>query len=181
MAFWVALATVVQGIASIVAIAISVATLKQTNKIQQDATKPYIVAFLEKHKISNSDVIFLVIKNFGQTGATIKSVKTNPRLTNPALKTINIPIDNMCNQFIAPGQSFTSGISISPSIAKLKEDFFKIEIKYLDNQQKMQISTFNLNVKAIDKLDHFITFPTNADGIEKALYTLGSEYFITRL
>ena len=181
MEFWVALASIIQGLTSIVAVIISVVTLKQTNKIQQDASKPYVVAYLNKVKISNSDLTFLVIKNFGQTGATIKTIDTKPRLTNPGISSVNDPIDDLNNQFIAPGQSFATGISISPSKGELKEKKFTVKIKYIDNLGKLQSHSFELNMKAMNDLDHFNTVPSNATGVEEALYKLGSEYFVTHL
>lgn len=181
MEVWVALASIIQGLTSIVAVIISVVTLRQTNKIQQDASKPYIVAYLSKIKVSDSDLTFLVIRNFGKTGATIKEVKTNPRLNNPGLSSVNDPIDNLKNQFIAPNQSFATGISISPSKGELKEEKFTVNIKYVDNLGKLQNNSFKLNTKAMNDLDHFATVPSNAKGVEEALYKLGSEYFITRL
>lgn len=68
---------IIQLSTSIIAVIISLVSLLYTNKIQRDSKKPYIVAYLNKFKVSNMDLIFLVIKNFGKTGATILSVKSN--------------------------------------------------------------------------------------------------------
>ena len=165
---------------SVVAVLISVISLLYTNKIQRDSKKPYIAVYLNKFKISNVDLIFLTIKNFGKTGATILSVKSNIDLKTKAFEYDNNPLSNLKNIFIAPNQSFYSGLSTSNIQGKLNTDQFSITVTYLDNRNKKRVSSFNLNVNSAELLDHFSVVPNDAKGVERAIYLFASEYFAGR-
>lgn len=166
---------------SIIAVLISLASLLYTNKVQRDAKRPYVVAYLHKFRVSGADLIFLVVKNFGKTGATILSVESDVDLRTKAHKYDNNPLSNLKNVFIAPNQSFYSGLSVpSSSEGVLNTDQFKITITYLDNFNKKQVQSFNLNANSIELLDHFSVAPSSAKGVERALYSIASEYFAGR-
>ena len=59
-------------ITSVIAIIISVLTLKQNSKMIDETSRPY-VAIYAKTTNFQSPQYYLVINNFGQTGATISS------------------------------------------------------------------------------------------------------------
>lgn len=67
-------------ITSVIAIIISVLTLKQNSKMIDETSRPY-VAIYAKTTNFQSPQYYLVIKNFGQTGATISSIKCSPDIT----------------------------------------------------------------------------------------------------
>ena len=171
---------IIQLSTSIIAVIISLVSLLYTNKIQRDSKKPYIVAYLNKFKVSNMDLIFLVIKNFGKTGATILSVISNIDLKTKGLEYKNNPLSNLENIFIAPNQSFYSGLTTSDEDDKLNENQFTITIEYLDNYNRKQSKDFPLNVTSAELLDHVSVAPTNSTGVERALYLIASEYFAGR-
>lgn len=60
-------------ITSIIAIIISVLTLKQNSKTIDETSRPY-VAIYAKTTNFQSPHYYLVVKNFGQSGATISSI-----------------------------------------------------------------------------------------------------------
>lgn len=67
-------------ITSVIAIIISVLTLKQNSKMIDETSRPY-VAIYAKTTNFQSPQYYLVIKNFGQTGATISSIKCSPDIS----------------------------------------------------------------------------------------------------
>lgn len=93
---------VCSSILSIVAIVISVLTLVQNNKMIFESNKPNITIF---SKILNftSPYPFLVLKNFGVSGATIVNIEYDEDLKNYLERE---PFKNMKNVFIAPDQTF---------------------------------------------------------------------------
>ena len=60
-------------ITGIVAIIISVKTLKQNSKMIEESTRPYITIYFQTTTVRTPRAYF-VIKNFGNTGATISSI-----------------------------------------------------------------------------------------------------------
>jgi len=91
-------------IISLVSIWIAVSTLKQTNKITEEANRPYIVVYLETIQVTSSFIQYLVVKNFGNTGAMIDSISYEPEFKN---KYDLRPFEEFKNHFIAPNQSIT--------------------------------------------------------------------------
>lgn len=131
-------------ILSIVAIIISILTLLQNNKIIFESNKPYITMF---SKVINftSPHGYLIIKNFGKTGATILDIKYDNNLINKIFP--KNPFENISNTFIAPEQSFLYPIKLNNS--NKSEDFdtilnFEIKYKYLNKEYVEKHSvTFN--------------------------------------
>lgn len=171
---------IIQLIISGITVIISLSSFLYTNKIQRDSKKPYVVAYLNKFKMSNIDLVFLVVKNFGKTGATILSIESNVDLKTNDLEYENNPLSHLKNIFIAPNQSFYSALSASDKAGALNQNQFTITITYLDNRNKKQQQSFPLNVTSAELLDHVSVAPTDSSGIEKALYLIASEYFAGR-
>ena len=114
-------------ILSIVAIIISVLTLVQNNKMIFESNKPNITIF---SKILNftSPYPFLVLKNFGVSGATILSIEYDGNLKNYLERE---PFKNMKNVFIAPNQTFVYSLN-HENFDYDKIFNFKITYKYLN-------------------------------------------------
>ena len=91
-----------------------------------------------------------------------------------------ILLSNLENIFIAPNQSFYSGLTTSDKDDKLNENQFTITIEYLDNYNRKQSKDFPLNVTSAELSDHVSVAPTNSTGVERALYLIASEYFAGR-
>lgn len=113
---------------SIIAIIVSVITLIQNNKMIFESNKPYITIF---SKVVNftSPKTYLILKNFGKSGATILNIVCNEKIESPLSKA---PFTNLNNFFIAPNQSF-----LYPLVAKQTELYdkflsFKITYRYLN-------------------------------------------------
>ncbi len=86
-----------------ISICIALATLIQTNKITEESNRPYIAIYLDV--ISVTDIHhYLVVKNFGNTGAIIDSISYSPPLESK----YNVPFSKVKNHFLAPNQKMTT-------------------------------------------------------------------------
>lgn len=110
---------------SIVAIIISILTLIQNNKMIFESSKPSISIF-SKVVSFTSPYSFIVLKNFGSSGATILSIEYDDVL-NTYLK--RKPFEHMKNVFIAPNQSYV--YPLEPHKEPDTIINFKITYKYL--------------------------------------------------
>ena len=111
---------------SIVAIVISILTLVQNNKIIFESSKPSINIF-SKVVSFTSPYSFIILKNFGASGATIENIEYDDVLNTYFEKK---PFEHMKNVFIAPNQSY-----IYPLEPHKEPDTiinFKITYKYLN-------------------------------------------------
>ena len=106
---WIELIGIVASlITGIIAIIISVKTLKQNSIMIEESTRPYIVVYREYVQVLSSIHEYLVIKNYGKTGATIDSLSIEPPYEKTDLpKKVSIS-DGISGQFLAPSQSLTT-------------------------------------------------------------------------
>ena len=106
---------VIPAFLGIVSIAIAYVAIRQSNKSIklteesiEDANRPYVVAYLTSMQVTNTIIEYVVIKNFGQTGATINSIQVIPDYEYEGHDLNNgNPFKDINNHFIAPGQSLT--------------------------------------------------------------------------
>lgn len=115
-------------ILSVVAIIVSVLTLIQNNKMIFESNKPNIVIF---SKVINftSPYSYLILKNFGNSGASIINIEYDKDLKSFFDK---IPFKNLENTFIAPNQSFV--YPLLPKIDLNETITFTINYKYLNKK-----------------------------------------------
>ena len=119
---------VCSSILSIVAIVISVLTLVQNNKMIFESNKPNIVIFSKVISFT-TPYSYLILKNFGNSGATILNIQCDKNLKSFFDR---VPFKNIENTFIAPNQSFV--YPLLPNI-KLDETIsFAINYKYLNKE-----------------------------------------------
>lgn len=112
-------------ILSIIAIVISVLTLIQNNKMIFESNKPYL-SILAKTINFTSPRLYLVLKNFGTSGATISNIEYD-EIFNCFFK--KKPFEHMKNVFIAPNQTFLYPLNKSDNLCKPVN--FKITYQYL--------------------------------------------------
>ena len=115
-------------ILSIVAIVISVLTLVQNNKMIFEINKPNIVIF---SKVINftSPYAYLILKNFGNSGATILNIQYDKDLKSFFDR---VPFKNIENIFIAPSQFFV--YPLLPDVELDEIISFTINYKYLNKE-----------------------------------------------
>lgn len=120
-------------ITSVVAIVISVKTLKQNNHMIDESTRPYINVV---GKIANfqSPNFYLVLKNFGNTGATITNFSCNSDLSIYSFSNQHVPFKHIAGTFIAPNQSIVTALDTK----KLFTDkpILIFDIKYSSDKKK---------------------------------------------
>lgn len=117
-------------IASIIAIIISVLTLKQNSKMIEGSTRPYIVAYTSRVCIEKSVCNYLIVKNFGQSAAKIDSFTCKPNLTKYGDSEYDNPFYKFNGTTIVPGQAFRCIINV-PELRKDVEDLM-IDLTYSD-------------------------------------------------
>lgn len=113
-------------ILSIVAIVISVLTLLQNNKMIFESNKPYLAIF-SKIISFNGPYAYLVLKNFGNSGATILNIDYDKSINTYFDKE---PFKNMVNTYIAPNQSFVYPLKDDLDLEQIIT--FKINYSYLN-------------------------------------------------
>ncbi|RND64335.1 hypothetical protein [Lacticaseibacillus paracasei] len=167
--------SVVQALTSIVAVVLSTIALIRSSKSERDANKPYTVSFLKVVRSSQTTIIYLMIKNFGRTGATILSVKADPAIDSGQLKFENNPFELFSNQLIAPDQTYAAVISVKNSEIELKTRKFSLSITYLDEFGKKETKDFLLNADVATSFDHITPVPTKTDEVAKSIYITSAE------
>lgn len=116
---------------SLVSLWIALKAIKITKASMLEANRPYVVVFLETVDIGYYGK-YLVIKNFGKSGASISSITCNQTFENSY---INNFLNDCSNRYIAPGQSF---VTVFESEAGKEQMNF--ELKYSDGISNYQES-----------------------------------------
>lgn len=80
-----------------------VVTLRQNSKMIESSTRPYIVLYGQVANFQ-SPTFYLVLKNFGQSAATIQDLKCDVDLLNYAYGTDHTPLGRIEGAFLAPQQ-----------------------------------------------------------------------------
>ena len=137
---WISIFTTIMSFfMSLVAIFISLRTLKQNNELWKQSNIPYVYMYL----VSSKNATYIKIKNFGKTSATIKSFSTNVDLkeySRNSYKNIQFPYVGLNDIIIAPGAS---------KIAFIDNNYLNknnwIEVKYEDIENNQYSFLLDLN------------------------------------
>lgn len=113
---------------SIIAIVISVMTLKQNNKMIEESTRPYIVVYSKTANYQDPR-FYLIIKNYGSSGAVITKFICDHDLAEFSYNKNITPFKNICGTFIAPGQSFMTNLKVQELFREEITFHFQIEYK----------------------------------------------------
>ena len=100
---------VISALTSIIAIFISVHTLRQNSKMIEDSSRPYIGIYGLSTYICDR-YYYIIIKNFGQSIAHIESLTYDFDLAKLALRDGLDPFGNIDGTSLAPGQSYRCAI-----------------------------------------------------------------------
>ena len=120
-------------ITGIVAIIISIKTLKQNSKMIEESTRPYITIYFQTTTVRTPRAYF-VIKNFGNTGATISSITCDYDLKKCSLDSRATLFTHISNTFLAPQQSIPCRVDIGNIVDENISLTFKI--KYFTMNKK---------------------------------------------
>lgn len=113
---------------SIVAIVISVMTLKQNSKMIEESTRPYVVV-CGKTANYQDPMFYLIIKNYGSSGAIITKFICDHDLAEFSYRKEITPFKNICGTFIAPEQSFITNLKVPELFREEIPLRFQIEYK----------------------------------------------------
>lgn len=136
------IASIIASISTIISIVIAVQSLKKSQKAIElteisieEANRPYIVAYTDLVQISSTIHEYLIIKNFGKTGATITSFQVNPPYEKNYQNGQSGGFDNLKDTFLAPNQSLTT-ILYANYFDKTRKGITNISITYKANQKE---------------------------------------------
>lgn len=124
---------------SIISVLIALSALRVTKRSVIQANRPYVVVYLETIDIGYY-VKYLIVKNYGASGALIRKVSCNKPFPD---KFLNNFIGDLSNRYIAPGQSFTTVIESKNRVSSINEPFI-LTISYSDSLGNYA-ETFELN------------------------------------
>ena len=125
-----------------------VVTLRQNSKMIESSTRPYVVVYGQVANFQNPS-FYLVIKNFGQSAASIQHLKCDVDLTEYAYGVDHTPFGSIEGAFIAPQQKILCNLDpLKMSANKLKT--LNFEIKYTSGS-KVYLENFSINYEAFTK------------------------------
>ncbi|WP_262316436.1 hypothetical protein [Lacticaseibacillus parakribbianus] len=142
----------VQTITSVVAVIIALGSLWWSVKIQHDANRPYVIAKLEPIRIHGYTFVYLVIENYGNTGADIRGFKASKNVVAyDEAPYNNNPFENVHQMLIAPGQTMKAGVAVNTHNpnrnSKISEFDLSFEWRAVGGN-KWSKSTFHLDLEA---------------------------------
>ena len=134
--------SIISSIATFISIVIAVQSLKKSQKAIklteisiEEANRPYIVAYTDLVQVSSTIHEYLIIKNFGKTGATITSFQINPPYEKDYKQGQSGGFNDLKNTFLAPNQSLTT-ILYANFYNKDRKGITNISITYKTNQKE---------------------------------------------
>lgn len=110
-----------------------IATLRQNNKMIENATRPYVCVYFD-YMQNGEPIGYFVVKNFGTSSAIIDSLTYNDFVKNQpkSLADISTILDGLSGNSIAPGQKF-----IAPfKLYECKDDIATFDIHYHTEKNK---------------------------------------------
>ncbi len=130
-------------IASLVAIAISVLTLRQNSKMIEESSRPVVVIYNDIVS-AYSPMQYLIMRNFGNSAATITELSLaydgDPQYSHTMFA-------HMKGQVIAPGQSYSTAFKFDDSSTVINAS-----ISYKSETGKVYSETYQIHQEAL--IDH---------------------------
>ena len=149
-------------ISSLVAIIISIVSLRQNNKMREDSTRPNI----QIYPVFLNNILYIVIRNFGNSEAIIDDLKCNHKFNRDEYFT-----NSNGNDFAKlVGSSICQGYSLRCPLASyaVADELYEFKIKYHSSTHKYE-GTFSFNpTKSIPFADSY----PSANSAEQDLHNL---------
>lgn len=168
----VTITDIMQALAATVGIVISLIALWQSKKSIQlteksilEANRPVIAVYLEYSQVLNTPKEYLVIKNFGNTPATIDSVKLDAKINiieDGEIFTQSVPF------ILAPNQSFSTVLRVNVFDSQQEEQSINAEINYHDSIQQYS-DTFCLNQNLVKDMRFSKSNPGKNSTVQQVL------------
>lgn len=125
-----------------------VLTLRQNNKMIEESSRPYISVYGDETNFS-SPQFYIVVKNFGKTGAIIKDFSCDIDLKQYSYQPEWEPFQDIIGTMLAPNQNFICAID-SEQLNRDNVETFNFKISYTANK-KTYIESYLINYKALRK------------------------------
>lgn len=132
-------------VTSIVAIIISIKTLTQNSKMIEESTRPYIVVYSRTTNFQHPNY-YLVVKNFGKSGAVITSFKCDYDLSLFSFQKEYVPFEHFSGTFLAPNQSYLCNLDTT-KLFHCDPPEFHFSVEYKIGRKKYSDS-FTISPKA---------------------------------
>lgn len=120
-------------IASLIALWQSKKSIKLTEKSIREANRPVVAVYLEYSQVISTPKEYLVIKNFGNTPATIDLVELDTKINiikDGEIFTQSVPF------ILAPKQSFSTVLRVDVFDSQQAEQNINVKINYHDSIQQ---------------------------------------------
>ena len=105
-----------------------VITLRQNNKMIESSSRPYVVVYGDTTNFSDIQ-FYLILKNFGKSGATIKKFSCDKDLSKYSYTSNAIPFSHIENIMLAPNQNIVCSIN-HQQLNKDNVDVLNFTIEY---------------------------------------------------
>ena len=146
---WINLSlSILSFILAVISVVTVVITLRQNHKMIEESNRPYITVYGDETNFS-SPQFYLIIKNFGKTGAIIESLDCDIDLSKYSYQTGITPFQNIVGTLIAPNQNFVCNID-NMQLGADNVDVINFTIKYTANG-KVYCEKYPVNYSALKK------------------------------
>lgn len=132
-----------------------VVTLKQNQKMIENSTRPYVVVKYEAIQYAKEIVRYVVVKNYGQTGATITELHYSGTMT----EIFQEQFQHLKGAFLAPSQSI---LYFFGNINTGEPEVLQIRYTYADTTGKTYSEDIKLHMitgRMVDRSYQGITEP----------------------
>lgn len=141
--------TVLSLVLAIISIITVILTLKQNNKMIENSSRPYVVIYGETTNFSDL-TFYIVLKNYGNSGATIKKITCNLNLSKYNFDTNITPFEAIENTLLAPNQNIVCTIDHQQlNIDNI--EYINFEIEYQSLSGKNYKEKYSINYTAFKK------------------------------
>lgn len=166
---WIEIFSVIASLAtSIIAIVISIKTLKQSNNAIVESSRANIMFYIDTLTGGQN---YLVLKNFGNSVGKILSIDVSPNIQYSKLvEGSNLSaITEFTNITLAPGQCVKSWFDFKDYPDKI----FNVKLRY-ETLDKVYTENYTLNISYIDSIDYLSSFSLDVKNEKEALLKINN-------
>ena len=170
---WIQAAGIITSLTvSIIAIIVSVKTLKQNSKMIEESTRPNIVIYNDIIGAS-SPIQYLIIRNYGNSSATITSLRLNYTGDPKYSKSLFAHLEG---QIIAPGQSYSTAFKFDDNATVIDAS-----IEYASETGKTYSGRFCIHQMALTDHAHAKTSTRSLEESAKVIAGAFQDYLRSKL
>lgn len=154
---------------SLVAILISIRTLKQSSNAIIESSRANIMLYFDVSTKANS---YIVLKNFGNSAGIITKIQISPELDyskSPDLPNRDMPVIEFDNVLLAPNQTIKSWFPFK----NYPDKIFKIDLYYKTLNKNFE-EHYSLNINYVDNLDYLYMKSVDVTNEKDALVNINN-------